>query len=498
MAASAHKTPLPDTNYRKHSIPDSPHAISFLLPSWGDVLSYQARKELLYKESYQGKEFLFLSPFIERLMDECSKKFEKKNECTFIYPSKRVALRAQKFVYDKTKEKGRIHNHGKNGIYVVCYPEKIFPHAKRFSLLCGDVVSSRMAEDTLNEDFVIDDGTLGKAKAAKKRIREKIADITGERPQNVALFPTERSAIANVHRFLQISFPDRKSIQFGIPHSNSLRIQREFGNGVHFFPNGDADDFEKLEEVLSKEKSLGIFCEFPGNPIVRDINIKRLKILCRKHTIPLILDDTLGTFQNFRTFSIADIVVSSLSRFYSGKGDVPGGALIVHTDSRFGQMFARVFRSNYEDLLWSKDAILLEEYGRDFEDRSEKIDENAKIIHDFLKGHPAVYKVFSSKFGTHKDDNVPMSEFGGVISFLLCNPEENTPRFYDALNLSKGPGFGYDFTIVCPYTQTNLFDEFEMAEEYGISPYLMQVSLGLENPDELMKKFSDAFSEMKG
>jgi len=88
---------------------------------------------------------------------------------------------------------------------------------------------------------------------------------------------------------------------------------------------GDEAELDKLEELLQQEQILGLFCEFPSNPLLKCANLKRLRLLADRHGFPIVVDDTLGNFKNIDILPFADVVVSSLTKVFSGDSNVMGG-----------------------------------------------------------------------------------------------------------------------------------------------------------------------------
>jgi cystathionine gamma-synthase len=62
------------------------------------------------------------------------------------------------------------------------------------------------------------------------------------------------------------------------------------------------------------------------------------------------------------------------------------------------------------------------------------------------------------------------------------------------LSLSKGPSFGTEFSLACPYTLLAHYDELEWAEGCGVSRNLIRFSVGTEGSEELIKRFTEAFA----
>lgn len=120
---------------------------------------------------------------------------------------------------------------------------------------------------------------------------------------------------------------------FSFPYTDTLKILEKWGPGCHFFGYGldyEIDDLEKiLEEGRSSSPStppiLALFTEFPSNPLLRSADLPRLRALADKYDFLLVIDETIGNFVNVEIFPYADIVVSSLSKIFSGDANVMGG-----------------------------------------------------------------------------------------------------------------------------------------------------------------------------
>lgn len=179
-----------------------------------------------------------------------------------------------------------------------------------------------------------------KAKVAlRRRIATQVSHTagTGEfvAEGDVYLYPTGMSAIYNAHRVAMTLFPKRKSVCFGFPYTDTLKVLEKFGPGCYFYGHGEDQDLETLEKELlerqadpdtkEEDKILVVFCEFPSNPLLKSTNMVRLGELAEKYGFMIAVDETLGNFVNVRILEFADIVVSSLSKIFSGDSNVMGG-----------------------------------------------------------------------------------------------------------------------------------------------------------------------------
>ena len=129
---------------------------------------------------------------------------------------------------------------------------------------------------------------------------------------------------------------------YSFPYMDTLKVLEKWGPGAHFFGNGDDTEIDALEYLLALSSSsqnlgsnnghpsssppiLALFCEFPSNPLLRSPNLKRLRALADEYNFLVVVDDTVGSFVNVHVLPDSDIVVSSLSKSFSGDTNVMGG-----------------------------------------------------------------------------------------------------------------------------------------------------------------------------
>lgn len=117
------------------------------------------------------------------------------------------------------------------------------------------------------------------------------------------------------------------------PYTDTLKILEKWGPGCHFFGHGLDNDIDDLEVLLqeqsakdpSKPPILALFTEIPSNPLLRCADLPRLRALADKYDFLIVIDETIGNFVNVEVLPYADIVVSSLSKVFSGDSNVMGG-----------------------------------------------------------------------------------------------------------------------------------------------------------------------------
>ncbi len=194
----------------------------------------------------------------------------------------------------------------------------------------------------------------------------------------------------------------------------------------------------------------------------------------------------------------AEAVTTSLTKCFSGVGDVMGGAVVLNArGARYAALKEAMEAVFEEDLLWWQDAAVLEKNSRDYAERVKKMGENAEGLAVYLRSHPAVEEVFYPKWESPQSYAEVQREgggFGALFSIVLKDPEQTSAKFFDALRVTKGPSLGTNYTLACPYTLLAHYPELDWAERCGVSRWLVRVSVGLEELDELVGRFDEALS----
>lgn len=110
------------------------------------------------------------------------------------------------------------------------------------------------------------------------------------------------------------------------PYIDTLKVLQKFGPGCLFYGHGSEQDLDDLEARLEAgERYLALFCEFPSNPLLKSPNLVRIKELADKYDFLIVVDETIASFCNVDLLPCADIIVSSLTKIFSGDSNVMGG-----------------------------------------------------------------------------------------------------------------------------------------------------------------------------
>lgn len=469
-------------------IPDDRHAVSVCLPTWDSVIGYEEGRDKVISKLQCGYPRFFIHPAVKRLFQKCEQDIAGEGEKVIVFPNKKAAQRALRFIEQRSGAALRIASY--DGLQVLVLPDEKFALGMEYWRYTGEVVSSRQALD------VLDGGGLWKYD--NDDLLRRLEGIGGYEEGDVYLYESGMSAVFSVHRALRKISPSKKSLQLDFPYVDVLKVQNYFGAGVVFLP---VPEGELLDEALNRIRAgefSAVYCEVPSNPLLRMIDLARVRAACDAGNVPLVIDDSVCSAYNVDVKPFADIVTSSLTKWIAGSGNVMAGAVQLVKKSNFYGEFKAFFDDDCGESrskLYAQDAAVLDEGSKNFEERMKPVNAAAESLVDFLQNHEAVGQVWHPSIDTKDFYQQIMTQrggYGGLLSFTLLN-DKKTAKFFDHLRISKGPSFGTEFSLACPYTLLAHYDELEWAEGCGVSRNLIRFSVGTEGSQELIDRFNEAF-----
>ncbi len=479
-----------------HPLPDSDYAVSVSLPRWKHVIGYEEGDPSVLERLRTGYPRFFVPRIVRHLEKTCLQDLgAASGERCKIFPDELTASRCAEYIRERADGWSvRVDALGSKAAFAVIFPEKIHQVATDYWRYCGEGVSGRHAAFLLGQSERMQE----EGRDACAELRSRIASDCGQHSEDALLFPSGMAAVAAVQRALSSLAPRKRSVQFDFPYVDVLRTQRELGEGSVFLPLGNADALVELKRIVhGGEPPCGVFCELPSNPLLRSVDLAAIAEITRPAGVPLVVDDTVATNVNVDVFEYADLVTTSLTKYFSGKSDVLAGAIILNNSSPFVDRLRNALVNENGNGLWDGDAIALLENSRDYHNRMQRVNETAPKLVSWLEEHPAVERVWYPTGETRACyDQVRRSGGGysGLFSLLLKDAEIKSPVFYDALRICKGPSLGANFSLACPYMLLAHYQELDWCEGLGISRWLLRVSVGLEGFNELRSRIESGFA----
>jgi cystathionine gamma-synthase len=456
------------------------------------VIGYEEGDQEIVSKFKSGYPRFCCPPAITRLFEAAEKEFAAAGERCLVFPRVVHAERCVQFI-----ETGRVVEWTAHQLGVAVFPADSYLKARKFWRFCGECVSTRQACDALREHKST--ASVNEGKAANLTIKQHIAQLSGQQPEDVFLFPSGMAANFAVHRMLTHLFPGRKTAQLDFPYVDVLKLQQFFGSGAHFLPLIRDSEYDDLRTLLQNEPLAGLFCEAPSNPLLRCADFERLLAIraAAQPGVPIVVDDTISTVAHANAHRVADVVTTSLTKSFSGAGDVLAGSVVLNRKSPHHAAFSAFLTAHADHELWRGDAVALELNSRDFTQRAVTMSRNAKALAEHLRSHPKVDHVWHAATEGGRGYEFIRRENGGygcLFSFTLKNPEQTSAKFYDALRVCKGPSLGTNFTLACPYTLLAHYEELDWTESVGVSRWLIRVSAGLEETADLIARFDEALA----
>ncbi|TRX89229.1 hypothetical protein FHL15_009927 [Xylaria flabelliformis] len=536
-------------------VPDVPHAVSVQLPKWQDMIDFAQRTKRIANVQKSGYPRSFLHSDVQKVHDFFANQFGQADEICFVFSSKPYATSCLSYVCRSAQggtdagsnpTPGRVQSftleidHTTVSIHAVFLPRSAEDQGMAFWRLTGSGISSRLSEDLLHGLETAKTYSLGSSPihddqtgpcsqpehSAYSTIRGRVASLLERAPvggsrstlttaDDVFLYSTGMSAIYNLTTALR-DWPGTKSVVFGFPYELTLKIQQDFAKSYVFYGFGTLSEMELLEDYLHMLMQQGttiqaVWCECASNPLLRTVDLNRLRRLADRYGFVVIVDDTIGGVANVDLLGVADIVVSSLTKSFSGLADVMGGCIALNPRSPFYARLRAVLLNGYSNDLYYRDAVKLEANSRGYLPRAAKMNENTAQLISFLLPfvddpktplrhiyHPSTCTWSTSNYEALM--RPPTDEFRaghGSLFTLDFDTTKDAAMFFDVLDVCKGPSLGAEVTLAQPYVQTVFYKEKAWAARYGLRESIIRISVGVEDPELLVEAFSRAMTAVR-
>ena len=469
-----------------HPLPDSLHAVSVALPRWRDVVAYEENDPACRSQLRAVYPRFGFHPLVAELAAIALKETQAPEGLSaWPYPTAAAAQAAaahcQRHGLDAKTQIMSIR-----GLVCLITDQATTPAAKAFWQHAGLGASSRQAAIALGKENA---PTAMQGHKARDTIRQRLAGIYGCEAEAISLHPSGMAALHSALSLVSGLSAGRPTLQVGFPYVDVLKLPQVVFAGAELLTDSSP---AAIGACLDRLKPAAVVVELPSNPMLQCVDLIQVSALAHARGVVVIADDTIGSGLNIDALPYADLVFSSLTKSFAGRGDVLAGALVVSPHSRWQQQFSAALGGAVANL-GDADALCLEEASRDVHARIPRLNANCSALAQRLSHHPAVKRVLHpTQCPTFETLQRPGAGHGCLLSFELRGGLEAAERVYDALAISKGPSLGTHFSLCCPYVLLAHYDELDWAESCGVPSHLLRVSVGLEDPAELWDRFRRA------
>lgn len=259
----------------------------------------------------------------------------------------------------------------------------------------------------------------------------------------------------------------------------------------------DAAQPQSLADAIRPNTKMAIF-ESPTNPNLRIMDIAALAAICRERNVLSVFDNTFASpyLQNPLDHGV-DIVVHSNTKYINGHSDVVGGSTITNDPDLGTAMFEWLKMTGAAPSPF--DCWLQLRGLKTLELRMQKHCSNAQAIAEFLQGHAKVQAVHYPGLASHPEHELAkkqMKGFGAMLAVVIDGTAEQAARVaegFRVFQLAESLG-GVESLVAYPPLMSHATMTEEQRLERGIPPNLLRISVGIEDPQDLLEDFDQALA----
>jgi len=320
------------------------------------------------------------------------------------------------------------------------------------------------------------------------------------------------------------------SALYGGSHNLLGYTLKRFGIETTFVSPRNPGDFRKAIKANTRL----LFGETLGNPGLDVLDIPAVSAIAHEAGLPLLVDATFTTPWLMKPFELgADLLYHSATKFLGGHGIAIGGVLVDsgrfdwEKSGKFAQLtapYAGFHNMDFEEESGTRAFLLrarregLRDFGACMAPMTafqilqgietlhlrmpRHVDSTRKIV-GFLAGHPAVQAVMYPELEIHPDHNIAKQLLprgcGAVFSFDIKGGREAGRKFIESLRVfSHLANVGDAKSLVIhPATTTHYRMSDEDLKKAGIGPGTVRLSIGLEDPEDLVADLERALKAAK-
>lgn len=259
-----------------------------------------------------------------------------------------------------------------------------------------------------------------------------------------------------------------------------------------------ADHLEELEPLI-KPNTKVVYVETPANPTMVLVDLAEVAKIAHRHGAKVFVDNTFATPYNTNPLDLGvDVVIHSLTKYIGGHGDLLGGA-VISNDTEFLRQCRLGTLMHFGAVMAPFTAFLVCRGMKTLGVRMRQHNENALKIARWLEADPRIETVRYPFLESNSQYDIAKKQMrggGGMISFDVKGGLEAGKKFINSLKLcTLAVSLGDTETLVeQAAAMTHTMIPKEVREAAGITDGMIRMSVGLEDPDDIIADLNQALS----
>ena len=254
------------------------------------------------------------------------------------------------------------------------------------------------------------------------------------------------------------------------------------------------DAFANPEALLS-DKTRVVWFESPINPTLRCIDIAAVAAACRARGVTSVIDNTFASPVNQQPLALGvDLVMHSATKYLNGHTDVTAGALIGSAAIVDG---IEKVRRRVGTIMDPQPAYLLGRGLKTLDVRVRRQNASATAVAEWLAKDRRVEMVYYPGLSSHPDHAIAkrqMSGFGGMVCVDVGGGYDRAAQFFDRLQVIQRAASlgGVESLCSLPVLTSQWGHTDEELREAGVTKSMARLSIGLEDPEDLIADLDQA------
>ena len=256
-------------------------------------------------------------------------------------------------------------------------------------------------------------------------------------------------------------------------------------------------DIEGIRAAVRPNTTLMYF-EAMTNPLLKVVDIEAIADIAQECGARLVIDATFVTPLGCRPLELgADIVVHSCTKYLNGHSDLVAGAAL-GSRKLLDAIWPRLLA--YGGCLDPHACFLLERSLKTLALRMRAHQEGADKVARFLSRHPRVRKTCYPGLPDHPDRALVqriLRNTGGMVSFNVASDAQALELLKRLRLMRTATSLGGVETLISlPFNTSHAAFTATQRARLGIEPGCVRLSVGIENPDDLIADLGAALDAM--